>query len=72
MSEDKRRKTEYASVMEGRDGVEGGKGLSSQLASSEDLRGFASEKDIGRCGRVQQSVSHYENVVSGRKGKTCR
>eukprot|EP00731_Ephydatia_muelleri_P010952 Em0005g1538a len=48
VSEDKRRKTEYASVMEGRDGVEGGKGLSSQLASSEDLRGFASEKDIGK------------------------
>lgn len=52
VSEDKRRRTEFASATEGKDSVEGGKGLASQLASTEDLQGFACEKDLGRFGRM--------------------
>lgn len=48
VSEDKRRRTEFASATEGKDSVEGGKGLASQLASTEDLQGFACEKDLAK------------------------
>ena len=52
VTDDKRRKSEFASIMEGR-----GSGPAQQQATSEDLQCFASEEDVGRCGKMQVGVA---------------
>lgn len=68
--DEKRRKTEFATVMEAKGGVEGDKMLTSQLATKEDLQDFASEKDPvkGKHADKEYFLPHRPADFHGEKG----